>query len=284
MNTIFSPMRVVLLGGMVLCLGFASASVAQVVHAKSMAKQNLFSLVGNLNITTGQILTNSQELNGRVGEVEGKLQQLEAQSQILNQQTQTGKSLSDQLSTQIALTTNNVATMEQILHVEQKTSTVASHVQNQSQSLANTIEKNATVLMQLDKTLGTANNESSRLNSQMDNLISELQSSQQEFRLFGQVNDLLGHKGLLGNATGFLNKSTSGLLGGSKGAGSASQAVGGATGALQKTTSGLTGGLLGPVLGGSAKTGSSGASQAANNSTGATTTNGGLLGLLGGLN
>ncbi|GMA62543.1 hypothetical protein NZD89_22460 [Alicyclobacillus fastidiosus] len=265
----------------VLCTCVVAISAIQLSHAKQLAKQNLFQLVGNLDVTTSQILHNTRQLDLQVSHVAGQLNELTTQEEILGQQQTTGQALSTQLSTQVVLTERNVALMQQILTAEEHAGTAAVSVQRGSQTLAGVIARNSVVLSQLDNTLGTTNSESNQLSAQMDNLLGALATSQQEFRLFGQVDQILGGNPL-GGATSLLGQATGGLLG------------------SKNPLTSVTGGLTHSLQGGSSKAQSSsssgsgqGTSSARQNTTSRNSTSnstsgasgGGLLGgLLGSLN
>lgn len=268
--------------GIVLCACVVAICAVQSNRAKQLAKHNLFQLVGNLDVTTSQILQNTRQLDVQVNHVAGQLNELTTQEDILDQQQRTGQALSTQLSTQVVLTQRNVALMQQILTAEEHAGTAAMKVQRGSQTLASVIAHNNTVLSQLDSTLGTANSESNQLSAQMDSLLGALETSKQEFRLFGQVDQILGGNPL-GGATSVLGQATGGLLG--------------AKNPLTRVTGGLTHALAGG--GSNAQSSSSSGSgqgtsaQSTQNSTSDNSTSnsasgasqGGLLGgLLGSLN
>jgi hypothetical protein len=255
--------------GLVVACAAAIAAGAPLVQKQLSAAPNIFSLVGSLHGTTAKILTNTRDLGAQVNQVESKLSDLTQQEQILNQQTATGQALASQLQTQVALTSHNLDLMRQILTVEQATTTVTNELPQKSSLLASQIGGSANVLNSLDSTLATTSTESNALNAQMDTLLSELQSSQQEFRVFGQVNQLL--RGLnpgVGNPAGLLSKPLKSLTGALSGNALTGNVLSPASSALGSVTN-----AVGGVLSSSSKTPS--------NQT-QTTSTPSLLGILGG--
>lgn len=252
--------RALLVTGLVGCAVVVVLCGAVVTHAKNLAKHNLFSLVGTLNQTTGTILQNTKALNQQVDTVENKLSQLSTQETIMQKQVQTGGELQSQLSTQIRLTTQNVNLMSQILQSEKTALTATNQVQHQSDALEGQIGENAAVLKGLLQTLGNINASSASLNDKMNGLMTELTSAKQEFRLFGQVNQLLGAPSSpLGSVPSVLGGSSLGnTLGNTLGTatGSQSSPSGNASSANNSTSTSATnsgqtaGGTLGNALGG----------------------------------
>ena len=260
--------------GLVLAITAGVVAGAPLVQKQLSAAPNIFSLVGSLHGTTSKILTNTRALNTQVNLVESKLSDLTQQEQILTQQIATGQALAGQLQTQVGLTSKNLDLMRKILTVEQATTSLTNQLPQKSTLIAAQIGNSAKVLTALDSTLVTTSQESSTLNSQMDTLLAELQSSEQEFRAFGQVNQLLaGLNPGTGSAASLLSKplkSVTGALTGNSLSGG--NVISGNT--LPKTASSALGSVtnsLGSLT--------SSSSQTASNQTGS---NPGLLGILGG--
>jgi hypothetical protein len=153
--------------------------------------KNLFALIAQLNGTTSQMLANTEGLHQQVQQVQGKLGELSAQELILQKQMQTGKDLAQALSTQEQLTGQGVALMGQILDREKQSVMITDHVSQQADQLAQHVSQNADTLQQLAGPLNTSAAESEVLNGQMDQLLAELSKSQDTFRLFGTLDDLL---------------------------------------------------------------------------------------------
>jgi hypothetical protein len=173
----------------------AGVGLFQTSFAKSLRSNlqsnNLLDLISQLGGTTDQMLANTNRLHLQVQQVEGKLGQLKQQEQILQKQTQTGHSLQQQLLTQEQLTLNGVNLMGQILNKEQQSVVITKKLANQTQQLAYGVDQSARQLGQLVPYLGTSLDRSNQLNGQLDQLLNELSKSQDSFKLFGTLNQVI---------------------------------------------------------------------------------------------
>jgi hypothetical protein len=226
-----------LLGAAVLGIGGVTMLL---VHASSASQPNLITMLQDLGGTTGDMLANTQALQGEVQGVQNKLGELNAQEAILQQQIKTGAELQQKLAEQEQLTTNGVALMEQILQREQTAVQSTASLAQLAQTMTPDVQQNAATLHQLSTALGVAAEQSHKLNAQMDALLAELAKSKDSFQLFGTVNDILQHPLDLQNTLNRLND----LLHGSSGTGSSNHPLGTLTdpvGGLLGTPSGLLG-------------------------------------------
>ncbi|MBL0385284.1 hypothetical protein JJB07_01380 [Tumebacillus sp. ITR2] len=208
-----------LLGAAVLGIGGLTALIAQA----PTTSPNLITMLQDLGGTTSDMLANTESLQGEVSQVQTKLGQLNAQEAILQQQEKTGADLQAKLAEQEQLTSNGVALMEQILQREQTSVDSTTALAQQAQAMNGDVEANAATLTELATALNTANNESNKLNGQMDALLLELAKSKDSFKLFGTVFDILQDPLNLPNTLqklndflkgGTVDKATGGLLGG----------------------------------------------------------------------
>lgn len=230
--------RALLIGGMVLYGAVVAYTVGATVNGRALAKNNLFALVGELNGTTSAMLQHTQALSSQVTDVQNQLQALQKQESILQSQEKTGTVLAKSLNRQETLTQQNVDLMQQILAAEQQTAPVAAVLAQKSQALQSAIGQNAQVLSGLNGSLLGASQGSTRLSAEMGPLLSELANAKQEFRSFGQVNQLLKSVGLPNATDGLLSglaSATSGPLSG----------LANATSGNGSGQSGILGGLLG---------------------------------------
>lgn len=172
--------------------GWLFEKPSQVTHtAVDSSPKNLFALIAQLNGTTNQMLANTEELHEQVQQVQGKLGELSAQELILQKQMQTGNELAEALDTQEQLTGTGVALMGQILDREKQSVQITDQVSQQADQLAQHVAQNAATLQQLAGPLNTSASESEELNGQMDQLLAELRKSQDTFKLFGTLDDIL---------------------------------------------------------------------------------------------
>lgn len=179
----------------------------------TLQSHNLFALIGNLGGTTGSMLRNTQALHKKVQYVEGELGQLNTEESILQQQMVTGSQLSQQLVRQETLTRTDVQLMQQILIRQGQSVNLTGQVATQASQLSTSVQQNVQQLTQLGGSLNTANQESATLNQQMSQLLYELDQATQEFRLFGQVNQLLSGAGALLGSGASSKSGGSSLLG-----------------------------------------------------------------------
>jgi chromosome segregation ATPase len=189
--------RTMILSAFVFILLASLYGFSQNASAKSLgaflASNNLLELISRLGGTTDQMLTNTNRLHQQVQEVQGKLSQLNEQVAILQKQAQTSQNLSQQLSIQETLTKQGITWMGNILEKEQQSVQLTDQLAEKSQQLANGVNKNAGQMNQLVPLLKQSLDQSSRLNSQLDELLNELEKSQSTFKLFGNLNQLLLH-------------------------------------------------------------------------------------------
>ncbi|QQE78289.1 hypothetical protein [Alicyclobacillus sp. SO9] len=157
-------------------------------HLKSL---NLFHLVGSMGDTTTSMLHNTQSLHQQVTQVSKQLSQLQHQEQIVGQQVTTGAQLQSSLQTQVNKTQTDVTLMKEILKTETITAKGTGTIASASHGLLNEVSANNQQLSQLQGALHQSVTQSSALNQQMNSLLQELSSSEQEFRLFGQLHQLL---------------------------------------------------------------------------------------------
>lgn len=191
--------RVLLPAGIVAVLAVITLAVPLKGLTSSLQSHNLLALIGNLGGTTGSMLRNTQALHTKVQYVEGELGQLNTQESILRQQLVTGNQLRQQLATQETLTGTDVQLMQQILSRQQQSVSLTGQVAAQAKELSSSVSQNVQQLNYLAGSLQTASAESSTLNQQMSQLLYQLDEATLEFRLFGQVDNLLsGAGGLLG--------------------------------------------------------------------------------------
>jgi hypothetical protein len=229
---------VVLVGG-----GIAEWATMQPKLSGMMPKQNLFGIAASMQTTTGNMLSNTKALQTKVDGVNENLGQLAQQEQILGQQEQTGKQLSGALTRQQQLTSHGVSLMKNILSREKKTGQLTNTVSKRTTGLASSVVQSEGALGGLANGVTVTNQESVHLNNQMDALLSALDESLQEFKSFGQVDQLLGRLGL-GSLVPTLGQDAS--TGISKTLSSVGGTVGSTVGnAVGGTLGTLTGGLLG---------------------------------------
>ncbi|GMA50048.1 hypothetical protein GCM10025857_14050 [Alicyclobacillus contaminans] len=198
-------------------------------------------MIGQLNTTTGKVLTNTGTLHQKVNNVAGQLQELNRQSAILQQQMQTGANLSGQLQTQTQLTAHGVDLMQQILQRQVKTEQLTSTMAAKSLQIQQVVGQSVSSLQALQTAIAGSLHQSQMLNQQMSGLQNELAVSQDEFKFFGQLDALLNQpvsklqqllSSLVGGASRASGSSgtSSGLLGSLPTAGSLSGWLGGLTG------------------------------------------------------
>ncbi|GAX90292.1 hypothetical protein [Effusibacillus lacus] len=208
-------------------LGMAglTLSLSSEALAKKMESQNIFQLLGELGGTTGQILSNTQTLKKQVEQVQTQLGQLKQQEVILQKQVQTGQNLQQELVRQEELTQTGVSLMEEILVREKVTAHVTGQVRGQVLTLTEEVMKNASTLEQLVGVLGATNDQTQKLNGQLDILLAELRKSQDSFRFTGRLKDL--KLPVLGDTLpGLPNLPGGGLLPGGTGSGNSGSGTG----------------------------------------------------------
>ncbi|MCI0183772.1 MAG: hypothetical protein OWR52_01595 [Acidibacillus sp.] len=237
----------------------AYASTSRSEHLTT--KGNLFTLVGTLRGTTNQMLANTATLVSKVQTVEGQLGQLNEQNQVLQDQVQTNEQLAEQLTTQTNLTQHGIALMQEILGHEKEAQGIAATVASQSDQLAVTLGENTQSLQQLVGDLQISNGQSVQLYGKLGELLSQLAEAKQEFRLFGQLNQLLPsitHSiGGIGSVSKTVGTLTHGLTGSliPSGNGTATHGITGTiTHGVQSLTRGLTDQTSGENSSGSSKT------------------------------
>lgn len=157
----------------------------------TLPRNNLFSLIGNLNTTTSQVLSNTSALHKQVSGVANQLAELDTESNILQQQMQTSDDLAGQLNTQVQLTSNGVSLMRQILQRQIQTESLTSTLASKSSQLQGTVQQSADTLGELQGAMQGSLNQSVALHNQMAVLLNELSVSEDEFKFFGQVKKLL---------------------------------------------------------------------------------------------
>ncbi|WP_035462400.1 hypothetical protein [Alicyclobacillus macrosporangiidus] len=170
--------------------------------------------VAQLAQSTQQVYQNTKTLSSGVQSVALQLQQLDRQEQILQQ---TGQSLEAALATQADLTAQGVSWMRDILERQRQTQALTHQVAGTAQAMAPAVSDNASGMMSLEAALRDASNSSAALNGQLDALLRELASAQQEFRLFGQLQQLLpigvsGPQSGLGGVTGAVRSAVGSVL------------------------------------------------------------------------
>jgi ABC-type transporter Mla subunit MlaD len=157
----------------------------------NLMSHNLFALIDEMSGTTSQLMENTNALHQQITQVEGQLGQLYAQDQIVSKQLQTTQQLAQALSTQEDLTQNGVSLMQQIMTREQKSVALTHQVADQAIQMTGTVQQNVGTLQQLLAALSLSNQESAAMNGKMDALLSELSNSENNFKFFGQLNNLL---------------------------------------------------------------------------------------------
>lgn len=242
-----------LVTGLVLVIVVLGVGVAELAGSPPklgtlLPKPNLFGIAAGMQTTTGSMLQNTKALQDKVGVVNQDLSQLAKQESILNQQQQTGKQLTEQLTRQQELTQGGVNLMKNILSKEKTTEQKTGTVSHQTAGLSSQVLGSESSLGQLAGAITTTNQESIHLNSQMDALLSALNTSMDEFKLFGQVDQLLpslgGIGGLLPSVGQGVGKGVTGVLSGV--GSSVGNTLGGTVGnTVGGTLGGLTGGLSG---------------------------------------
>ncbi|WP_018131055.1 hypothetical protein [Effusibacillus pohliae] len=179
------------LAGLLLASGIAGLVASAAPKLPFVQSGDLLGMIHELSGTTNQMLDNTKSLHQQVQKVEAKLGQLNQQEAILQKQTETGKNLIIELKTQQQLTAEGVSLMEQILQREQTSVTWTNKVDSQVRQLTQDVAQNAEILQKVAGSLQVSSRESRTLNDQMDRLLAELQRSQDAFRLFGKLKDLL---------------------------------------------------------------------------------------------
>lgn len=173
--------------------------------------------VAQLAQSTQQVYQNTKTLSSGVQAVAQQLQQLDRQEQILQQQLQTGQSLEAALATQADLTAQGVSWMRDILERQRQTQGLTHQVAGTAQAMTPSVSDNASGMMSLEAALRDASNSSAALDGQLDALLRELASAQQEFRLFSQLQQLLpiggsGPQSGLGGVTGAVRNAVGSVL------------------------------------------------------------------------
>jgi hypothetical protein len=180
---ILAAFAVVLVGG-----GYAAVQNAS---GWTVPRGNLFSLIGNLNTTTSQVLNNTSALHKQVNGVANQLAELNTQSNILQQQLQTSDDLASQLNTQVQLTNHGVSLMQQILQRQIQTESLTRTLASNSTQLQGTVQQSAETLGELQGAMQGSLNQSLQLHNQMGSLLNEMSVSEDEFKFFGHVKKLL---------------------------------------------------------------------------------------------
>ncbi|MDQ0189613.1 hypothetical protein JI721_09020 [Alicyclobacillus cycloheptanicus] len=224
-------------GGVVILAAIVAAVSAVPKSTWSgLAKGNIFALVGSLNGTVGQMLQHTHALDTQVQEAQSQLGQLEQEEAIVQKQAATGEQLKQTLQTQRQLTENGVNLMQQILTEETQLSHTTGQVADQTGQLTGVVAANANQLRGLLGALQTSNQESNELGNQLDSMLAQLNDSVQEFKLFGQVDNLLSS--LLGKqTTGTLTGGLSSVLGGLTNAGGGGKSTSSKSGSASGSSS-----------------------------------------------
>ncbi len=237
--------------GIVLAAVVAAAGVAEIALSHpslsgALPKQNLFGIAAHMQSTTGSMLANTKALQSRVQTVNQQLSQLSQQEQILSQQQQTSQQMTAALSRQQQLTTNGVSLMRNILNREKTTRSITKSVADETNQLSGNVLQSEAVLTNLANSIQVTNQESVQLNGQMDELLSALNTSLDEFKLFGQIDQLLTNPLSVGSHLPALAHGVTSTL--TQTVGKAGKTVLGAVGNATNSVNQSTGNALGNTL------------------------------------
>lgn len=234
----------IIVAAMCAAAGIGDLAASQPALAGALPKQSLFAIAASMQSTTGSMLTHTKGLQGRVQTVNQELNQLSKQEQILTEQQQTSQNMASALTTQQQLTAHGVSLMQSILTREKVTRSITGNVAKMTSGLSNNVLDSETELSGLSGSIVTSGQESVQLNGQMDQLLSALDTSLQEFRIFGQVDQLLKNPLGKGSLLPSLAQSATGTL-----TKTATKAAGSTVGAVQNATNSVVGNTLGNTLG-----------------------------------
>jgi chromosome segregation ATPase len=172
-------------------LGAGGLYALQQSHPSKTKGQNLFSLIANMNSTTRDVLANTTSLHHRVQTVADQLEQLNRQSELLNQQAETGKNLANQLKMQVQLTDNGVTLMQHILDRQQVTADRTREIAVRSSQLLDSVDASKAALSRLQDAVQSSLNGSLSLEQKLNALLAEMAVSEDEFKAFGQLKSLM---------------------------------------------------------------------------------------------
>lgn len=199
---------------------FAGSVVASLsVPTPSLRTKNIFHLTFLLGTTTNQMVKNTANLSDNVDQVKAKLGQLNNQETILREQAATSRNLNRALNTQVELTSHGVNLMKQILTNERASAVDAQVVAIQTTQLTNIVGTNTGTLSRVVGSLGISETNSQTLSRELDDLITQLNASLDEFKVFGQLHGIISGltkgTGLSGITSGVTN-GISGLTNGTQ--------------------------------------------------------------------
>ncbi len=163
----------------------------QQTSASTTQGQNLISLIASMNSTTREVLANTASLHHQVQTVADQLEQLNRQSDLLNQQAETGENLANQLKTQVQLTDNGVTLMRHILERQKVTADKTREIAIRSGQLQDSVAASAAELNRLQAAAGSSLDGSLSLQQKLNALLAEMAVSEDEFKAFGQLKSLL---------------------------------------------------------------------------------------------
>ncbi|WP_047150767.1 hypothetical protein [Aneurinibacillus tyrosinisolvens] len=184
--TVVLAIAIMMLGSVAL-----AASINEKKMMSAMHELDIIGLTDELVGLTGNMLDDTNNLSGKIGEVGHSLSMLDVQKDELSKQVQTNGEIIGQLDKQLELNKEARGLMQQILSIQGETQQLTTNVAGQASTATGQVVKTADQLAGVGTTTGQMNASTVKLSNQLDQLNHELGLAADSFRLVGKLTALL---------------------------------------------------------------------------------------------